>query len=1131
MFTGKVPKAATAIEAYLRVMENIEPERLAEGNKRVPRKIGPWAREEVGRAALGEALTSGNRDSVKAAAREAIEKPLNGFLNAAKKVGGAADRYTASFFERAQALKRLIPDAPEIQKNAAESETAQKSMVDSGSHLTEKLLRAEKADKANMDKWATVVNEAARLGFRPDEPLKPLSVEKQKLATAGKFEPHMANANEWVQRDEHSRLAKEYRAVVAVQPELADLTDKVFSFTKERKLAEIKSVIDNIIHDSGHSLEAKDYAILKTELSKEHAPGWALAKARKLLGEEAVSEIVQKRSTGGASGVYLPAFRRGDTVVGGVYKLDFEPSKALRETNGKTGKDATTFDFENAKDAHEFVVKNKRFSPRVLEKFYDAETGEAVTRLDADTSDPENSRKAYQVQLERRHVEFADSSDAAHKIAAELKKGGELIEDPYVEPRDEFYQSGHIDKRAIDRGVNRIKKSQRYDAADKETKEELVRAVRETLVREALGHRVRGIQRRGVRGASDDLIAAVDNFNHTSATSIARAKFDPKTDALLRRADIEIKKQRYDADGNLDPQNEARRAGLQELSTLANQTHSQTSKIDKILNGVKAASYAEYLLSPAYLALKLTNTGMTSIPYIAGRYGYARAAKTIFGHMRMFGDMPIKGLQDAVGTAKGMLEGVPHRATNFVELAKGTLANKLPAEEFKRVSKALDELAKLGILDMQSGFETEAYRTNSKNPVLRGAMIVDQSYRRAVDGFESLNRIAVATGVYKLEYAKLREDGKTTDDAHSAAIAKANDVLNRTEGAFNYSNASPLMKNRFVRPFMQFKQWPLLMYRLFGGLARDALTGESKEVRIEAAKSLAYMLATIGVVGGISELPTEEPLKVIGAALKIAGVTGSDWADVKRSAHELLAKEFGKNAAGYAMHGFGGLLGIDIASRVGMGNAILGFFPEGKYSTEKWAKWAIELEGGAPGSAAFAMAAGTKNLAGQIATGLSGGGFDGEKFVEDFSKAVPVAALRNAFKAYRGETPDKQVKMNVAERASQAFGFTPESVADHWSRVREMKALKEEHQDQRQTLMYGYADAKNAGERLKAKAKIDRWNAGQPPMARLSMDALNSAVRSKQNKEHEDVRHHLGQSFNKSDTWIASRDINLYGEK
>jgi hypothetical protein len=266
----------------------------------------------------------------------------------------------------------------------------------------------------------------------------------------------MANANEWVQRDEHSRLAKEYRAVVAVQPELAKLTDDVFAFTKERKLTEIKSVIDNIIHDSGRSLEAKDYAILKTELSKEHAPGWALGKARKLLGDEAVEEIVQKRSAGGASGVYLPAFRRGDTVVGGVYKLDFEPSKALRETNGKTGKDATTWDFENAKDAHEFVTKNKRFAPRVMEKFYDAETGEPVTRLDADTSDPENSRKAYQVQLERRHVEFADSSEAAHKIAAELKKSGELVEDPYVEQRDEFYQSGHIDKRAIDRGVNRL---------------------------------------------------------------------------------------------------------------------------------------------------------------------------------------------------------------------------------------------------------------------------------------------------------------------------------------------------------------------------------------------------------------------------------------------------------------------------------------------------------------------------------------------------------------------------------------------------------------------------------------------------------------------------------------------------
>jgi hypothetical protein len=241
-----------------------------------------------------------------------------------------------------------------------------------------------------------------------------------------------------------------------------------------------------------------------------------------------------------------------------------------------------------------------------------------------------------------------------------------------------------------------------------------------------------------------------------------------------------------------------------------------------------------------------------------------------------------------------------------------------------------------------------------------------------------------------------------------------------------------------------------------------------------------------------------------------------------------MAKEFGRDAAGYAMHGFGGLTGVDIASRLGYGSGLTGInFPEGKLTKDKLYAWAAGDVLGAPGS----LVASTLGGISTMTAAVMDGDVTSEKFVDGLFKALPLTALRDVQKAVKGETADKQVTMTPAERLAQAAGFTPERVSSHWSRIREMKTIKEELRDDRQTLMYGYADAKNAGERLKAKAAINRWNEGQPPMARISADMLNSVVRSKQNKEHEDVRHHLGQSFNKSDTWVADRDRALYGEK
>jgi hypothetical protein len=317
------------------------------------------------------------------------------------------------------------------------------------------------------------------------------------------------------------------------------------------------------------------------------------------------------------------------------------------------------------------------------------------------------------------------------------------------------------------------------------------------------------------------------------------------------------------------------------------------------------------------------------------------------------------------------------------------------------------------------------------------------------------------------------------------------------------------------------------MYRLFGHLVSEAFNGETKEVRLQAASSLAAMLGAVGLVGGISELPTEEPAKVIGLTLKMLGLTQSDWSDFKRGAHEWMAKEFGRDAAGYAMHGFGGLTGVDIASRLGYGSGLTGInFPEGSVNRDKLYAWAMGDLLGAPGS----LVASTLGGLSTMSAAVMDGDIASDKVVDGLFKALPLTALRDVQKAVKGESYFGQYKMSGFDRAAHILGFTPEAEAQFGSRQRDTKTLKEEYQDQKQTLLYGYADAKNAGERLKIRAKVARFNETMPPMARITPDMLNSTLRNKQEREHEDTRHHLGQSFGKGNSWIADRDRLLYGK-
>jgi hypothetical protein len=1104
--TGRAAGPKTAIEAYLRIMENIEPGRKAD-KAGTPRNRGDWA--------IDDAIARGAPRDM----HEAFVKPVGDRIESLKNgvagwdlrnKGHALANALTTFHEFAAKNEHLIPLAKDAATMAERRTIYRQQEAKEGHDLAVEAMRLRDADPVNFSKYSDLLNEQTRYGIRADKPLEGLSIENQKRVTAGTFEPHMAGMNTWVEREVHADLKRQYDEVVAKQPALKGLMERTFDFTKQEQVAKSQENIRAILSDSSVSMDAAERGRLVNALSAPRVGSELLDEVKGKFGSNIADEIVAARKQLTGDVPYFPLKRYGDLVIGGTYKLNTEPTKALRETNGKTGHQADTWDFGSRKDAHEFVAQHKEFNPATSIKYYDVATGERLDATSAKSRPDEEVREVYQVHLDRRHVEMAETEHEAHQRREELAQSGRFTRDLYVQPKHQYEnEQTVITKGTIQSAIERLKKEPGYIKADAEGKRDQEQSIRTAMQKTLVGHKIHGasLPRKGIRGASDDSIRSLIQFADMSAADRARIRFTPKIDDIVQKSEQWVKQQSYDKEGRIDPQDEARHHALEELRKRAYDTESSDKGLwTSVGRGIMAASYVDRLMRPSYLILHQFHNPMVTVPHLAGRHGVFASAKEMARNMRALSGFYGKGFEDMRGAFKDSL----HKGTDFVQMTKDVFKN---AADSKRLGRMLDELSSEGIIHAQAGFEV--------GRAMNGGVLqkIDGTFRAVTDAFESLNRNSAAVTAYRLEYQKLL--GKVSaDEAHVGAVKYAKDTLYRTEGNYSFTNAAPLFKNRTLRPFLQFRQFPMLMYKLLAHHTIQAFKGDTREARLEAAKSLGLIIAThVALAGAFGGLPTEGP-KLIGAIIKGLHLTETDWFDVERSLHEMAVNKFGKTAADVMLHGAGGANPIaEFGTRVGMADLLLGIsFPQGKdvHDAAKWGNWLSDMAFGAPKGLVTDAVTGVQNIAdGKIADGVA--------------KMVPMQAVRDALLAIQGERSNGQLKYSMTDRITRALGFTPAKEADFFSRRREQKVLKDEYQDQRQKIIYGMLDAKTYGDKVKAIQRIKSFNLNKPYDAQITQQALESAARSR-SETGEDSKHHLFTSFGKTTNWIMQRDKQLYNQ-
>jgi len=410
------------------------------------------------------------------------------------------------------------------------------------------------------------------------------------------------------------------------------------------------------------------------------------------------------------------------------------------------------------------------------------------------------------------------------------------------------------------------------------------------------------------------------------------------------------------------------------------------------------------------------------------------------------------------------------------------------AKDGTQVSKMLDELTATGHIHPDAGFEVSRLDSQG-NAASRGLARVDSAFRELTGATESINRVAEAIAAYRLELNKGAD--------HDKATQYAKQTLANTQGLYSATNAAPVFRDPRMRPFLQFKQFPQMIYHLLGKNLYDAFRGETKEVRTEAARAFAGVVGTHVAMAGALGLPME--LAKIPVMLANAlGVTNTNWSDIENSAQQGAANVFGPQLGEIVMHGLSramGPLSVDVHHRLGL-NSLLTFGEPKSGKSDDVMKWIYDTIGGAPAS----MLTDTIDATNALHNG---------EYMKAAEKFVPAKAIDDLLKAARLTSEGKPSKqgvgmrpLNAGEALMQAAGFTPASVSQYnEARYAAGKTTRNEASE-KTSVVSRWVNATGA-EKAKAMIDVAKWNRTHDEDNQITPNVLRAAATRQQNTKDE----------------------------
>jgi hypothetical protein len=292
-------------------------------------------------------------------------------------------------------------------------------------------------------------------------------------------------------------------------------------------------------------------------------------------------------------------------------------------------------------------------------------------------------------------------------------------------------------------------------------------------------------------------------------------------------------------------------------------------------------SFWMLLTNPAYYLQNMTQPIMMSVPYMAGRFNYARTQAALF-----------KAYPDVAKLIRQISS-----ASEEVDFSK------LPDD----VRDAVIELTKRGRIDISLEQDLGDW-TSSEDSKFKNVGKVVGTLRSVAQKVELINRVATAIAAYRLAI--------TAPGANAqSAIDYADKVIRVTHGDYSGANAPRVMRSGIGRLATQFRKFQLIQISMMVRMLNDSLRNADPKERQAARWALLWTLTHAGVAGGIMGLPG------FAAIAAIYGLIFGDKDEPYDPERELKAF-FGDDIGLMMTKGLPAQFGVDVSGKIGMGQML-----------------------------------------------------------------------------------------------------------------------------------------------------------------------------------------------------------------
>lgn len=625
-------------------------------------------------------------------------------------------------------------------------------------------------------------------------------------------------------------------------------------------------------------------------------------------------------------------------------------------------------------------------------------------------------------------VEFVDGYGTAEQIAKEYESeypGSKVV----FGERLEELKDNVPGYKQLERAANMLAKSMeegeladKYGAHAKSLAKELHAMISKMYI-ESLAEtsaKKRMLKKRTVRGFNQNMIENLMAAAPSTANMLAFMRYSDEVAKAGREIDESIKKLQGDDFA-------AARVFQSELIQRENLSTQQTS--DTVNGILRTASMMMLLTNPAYYLQNMTQSMMMSAPFMAQRHG-----AQIFKRL----------VSNTMEVAKWMKDD-PTLEKLEKQMLDDSVKNKpLTMDEWK----ALDHSRRHGHLDI--GMTQDFGDVNRGGGKVRDTAVrVSDKLNKMARQVEMLNRVSTFLTAYRAEIMRGQSPVKARE--------YADDVIYQTHGDYSAFNAPKWFTyNGLTRVMTQFRKFQLIQAGLMTRLAANSFKGATPEVRAEARRQFAYMLATHMAFTGLKGTPFATVL--LGIAAMGMGDSGDDGEDMIR-------KMIGdKDMSNLLMRGVPAWLGMDVSGKIGAENMLSPMpYMNAKFSDGR--DGANELIAGALGPAA--------SLVQKFYTA-------GQYFVQgDEWKALEYAlpnglatnlskGIRFMTEGYSSKAGDVLVKpqdYDVGDFLIQTLGFQPRVMTDRMRVQDSLIRHKESFDAEKNRIYMDFKKARREGDR------------------------------------------------------------------